>query len=348
MMIVGITLIRLRQNEQAYYGVGERLPARYMINMRGKGNFHCRLTEVDPMLIEEWLEIIKKIPEIVQMENGQQAIDKLKELIIKKQLFAYFAKIIDKKYFRFTGNVGYGMVLSTGNLNDPKYYYTLKKGITSLTSPIPEIPRVVECLKQSKHYDLPTETRRIAPVFVIAPMFDPENNREVKISDGLEMFEIPPVYLTINLLMQAKEIAQIMLILQTTADLYQKYSQKTMQMDNLHKMYADLQDEAIAKQLEGDVLRGLNIQQELEKLGESEIKREGKEGWVWLMVAITVGIFSIILPNQIPELSTMPPVVSFMIAEVIVIILKYVTDKKKESPEERMKNRSVKSIESAR
>jgi len=340
-MIIGIIFIRYHQNLTSYYSTENRLANRYRIVI-GNAHFDCRLNQVDPIMLEESLEIIKRIPEIARNTENVKAIETIKQRIIDKQLFLYHAKVIDKKYIRLRGNVGYGMVLSSENLNDPAFYNELSRGIASAASPtFREYPRMVTCLKSgSRQYNLQTETRRIAPVFVIAPTKDPEYKPEMELSKGLEAFDIPPVLLKINLIIQPKELAQIMLILQTTADLYEKIEAKTIQNDSLIKMYRDQQDKTIAKQGEADYFRGELIQQELEKIGADEIRKEEKTGLMWMLGAIIVAFISTIIPPEVPQLATMPNGLALGISELILLVFYFILESNKKKPEERMKDRS--------
>lgn len=343
LLILGaIWVLRYWQLENTYVGTGKPIPNRHRIAIWNQGQFDCMVTKTDDKVVMQEIEIVKDIPQIAEKTNLTTALEEIKKKIRERKLHIYEIKIINRRYIRFRGNKGYGMLISSAPIENSKYHWEYTNGVKTVFG-MKQTLRVVDCLGISRQYEAETVNRNIVPVWVIAPRSDPEPREESAFGEQVVSLNLGYGTLKVEgIEVPTKDLAEVVLIMHTVADIYRSIKTKNMAINKLTKMYEETQEDAIGKQYEVNFLKDELGQQPLVVIGEKEYQKQVNASWGWCLLFVVGTICGMYMPQSgINGTERVNPILFVVIIDGVIAVMKYMYEQKQTSTVQKLRQNTM-------
>lgn len=319
--IIAYIVVRILKIRFDYAGDGQRF-GKFKIHVMGLYRIEGNLSKRDIFKKEDLVELAKhKEIELVP--------DQINKLLKSGKLHLYDFRITDtSEAFDLTGSYKSSMILSANKLESDDFSWVDQKGERSLTSIfLKEYPRNLIAYHTSEHYEVLNPDRNYDDYWLLDPVPLKENEKIDYISGSGKAYEVK-----IDHLEGGKNLSTASSMIETLSESFRQIRISREQVENMQDLVEHKDKELSKKNIHINKLRHMMNQKVLIGFPDAP-KQEHKElGLGWIVAGFFLGAIGIMIVPEIPALSgKVPDWFGAVIAFVVLIAVKHITEKKKDS-----------------
>lgn len=324
-LIGGVFLLwRINHNVKAFPNDEERV-GKVTFRWQGNYSFMANVSRYTEPILESTMEELKQTPWFEKTAREIEVFVKNKKLVLYQAKMLEWDDILDMR-----GKKEPALIISSGDIANERYSWEDKRGEFDWGTMRRERPKNVFIHESSRHIVVESVDGNDIDVFLIAPIPRVEAGEDGRIGFDDETQLMKSHLIDVEVLPQMKHLAQAVPFLIAVARSNDLIKAKNIQLEKLKDLLESRDDKLNKAQRLNDILRIIGADEPL--IGEKPRPPPVPEPFPmpWLAFAGLAGILGTQAPANIPEISTMNPVMAGLIGTGAVIGWAFIMKRKKD------------------